>query len=165
MRRKRSVLTAQNLNNIHINQTEALGAWERPCHSPSQAGPLDTGPKPRSSSTVDTTPVITLLLSMDGILSSQVAVTLHTSKSRLPNSRRIWLCLWSSVQLTCTTRWVLAEARVQAAPATSIGESHPRGTYARQLFASSLICPGVHSTKCTVWSGQLDAFSHITSKV
>ena len=96
MRRKRSVLTAQNLNNIHINQTEALGAWECPCHSPGQAGPLDTVPKPHSSSTVDTTPVNTLLFSMDGILSSQVVVPLHMSKSRLPNSRRIWLCFWSS---------------------------------------------------------------------
>lgn len=67
------------------------------------------------SSTVDTAPMNTLLLSMDGILRSQVVITLHTSKSRLPNPR-IWLCLWSSLQLTCMTRWILAEARVKASP-------------------------------------------------
>lgn len=74
-----------------------------------------------SSSTVDTTPGNTLLLSVDGILRSQVVVTLHTSKSRLPNPRT-WLCLWSSLRLTCMTRWVragrwvLAEARGKASP-------------------------------------------------
>ena len=117
-----------------------------------------------SSSTVDTTPGNTLLLSVDGILRSQVVVTLHVSKSRLPNPRT-WLCLWSSLRLTCRRggSWLRREGK--PAPTMSTGAPHPCGTYALQLCASSPIGPGVHSTKRTVWSGQLDAFAHITSKV
>lgn len=87
-----------------------------------------------------------------------VVVTLHTSKSRLPNPRT-WLCLWSSLRLTCMARWVLAEARGKASPTKSTGASHPCGTYALQLFTSSPVVQGCIPQR-TVWSGQLDAFSH-----